>query len=526
MKRLLPVLALLLPAIAAAEEAPISFAEFSIARTRVEKKVWADSVVKNSAGTPVTALNMSMVCLEGSREVARSKAVEIEMLAGGAESRVSFEIPKCPFFTSYIIETACFFGGKELKTRFLGRDLFNPPLAERTTALPGVSWIEVYSLKFDRADKDVKVSLKAKNAGELPSNLARVRFKFYDADQNLVREVVCDFQAAFEYGKEVSLESTVRDVPEYAHARADIVESTAQERRLPEGEFTGDAEVEAAGFRFEERQDGSIRVSGRVRNGKPVGVRNVVVKIALLLNGQEVREVLATPERALDPDEMAPFSSTLRNPPDFDDYRYTTAYEEDEDVARADPPPDPKTIDPGRDPEPDPPPSVDPDPAAKTPEVTKIRSNAQAIECKGARWIAGDWVGKGKQSKYRDGFLLLTFQLTDKNGKTDRVAQDGMLEFTFKAPAKKDVVGRIKLEKFAWSKDSRKFTVANTKASDQGYDPDNMVVEIAVLQVPNQDEWNYTLDLKFTSGENDVWEWKGLTEPYRSPAMKPTGKKK
>ncbi|KAF0240470.1 MAG: hypothetical protein FD180_4922 [Planctomycetota bacterium] len=524
-------LALLAAASARAEETPLQFSEFSIARTRFEKKVWADSRVRNSGTSPVTGISVALICFEGEREVARSRAVEVDQVAPGGEKPVSFEIAKCPFFTNYVVDSAYFLNGKELKTRFIGRDLFNPPVPERKDAIPGTAYLEVYKVKSERVDKDVTLTLTVKNAGELPADMARIRFKFYDADHTLVREAAQAFSEKFEFGKEVPLMVKVKGVPEFDKVRADIEESTSQERNLSEGEFSGEAEVEAAGFRFEDRQDGSIRVSGRVRNGKAVGVRNVVVKVMLFNRGTQVRELFTTPERPLRPQETAGFASTVKGPPEFDDYKYTASYEEDESLVAGDPPknPGPKDPDP-KDPGPiagDPPKNPEPKvPDPKKPEEPKIRSVAQATALRGSRWIEGEWVGEGKQSKYRGSFLVLSLQFTDKGGKTSRVVQGGMLEMTFKAPAKKDVVTRMKIEKFTWSADARKITVANAKPGQMGYDPDAEAIEIVILEDSNNNVWNYTLDAKFTSDEGDVWEWKGLAEPYRTDAGKPTGRKK
>lgn len=514
-----------------AEETPLQFSEFSIARTRFEKKVWADSRVKNGGATPVTGISVALICFEGDREVARSRAVEIEQVAPGGERPVSFEIAKCPFFTNYVVESTYFLNGKETRTRFIGRDLFNPPIPERKDAIPGTAYLEVYGIRHERQDKDVTVTLKVKNAGELPADMARIRFKFYDADHNLVREAAQAFTEKFEFGKEVPLAVKIKGVPEFENVRADIEESTTQERNLSEGEFSGEAEVEAAGFRFEDRQDGSIRVTGRVRNGKPIGVRNVVVKIMLFKGGTQVRELMATPERPLHPQETAGFASTMKGPPEFDDYKYTASYEEDESLVAEDPPKDPvdpgpkDPVDPGPvagDPPKDPPKVPDP----KKPEEPKIRSVAHGISLRGSRWIEGEWVGEGKQAKYRGAFLVVSLQFTDKNGKKAKVAQGGMLDVTFKAPAKKDVVTRMKVEKFAWSTDCRKFSVVNAKAGMMGYDPDSEALDVVVLEFKDNDDWNYTLDAKFTSDEGEVWEWKGLSEPYRTESIKPTGKKK
>ena len=59
-----------------------------------------------------------------------------------------------------------------------------------------------------------------------------------------------------------------------------------------------------------------------------------------------------------------------------------------------------------------------------------------------------------------------------------------------------------------------------------GYDPDSEALDIVVMAFKDNSEWNYTADIKFTSDENEVWEWKALSEPYRAEATKTTGKKK
>lgn len=102
MRAVLHLVALVLAASAfAGETCGVEIGEFSLARSRVGKKVTADVLLKNAAGKDLANVRLVLVLFDGDKEVARSEAAANPSLLAGRSCRLSPVAEEAPQFTSY-----------------------------------------------------------------------------------------------------------------------------------------------------------------------------------------------------------------------------------------------------------------------------------------------------------------------------------------------------------------------------------------------------------------------------------------
>lgn len=98
--RLIALLLFSVAAAALAEDAcGVEIGEFALARTRIEKRVSADMLVKNASGRDLR--DVAVVLLEECSEVARSAPAVKDLLAAGRACRLEAVAEDAPKFTSY-----------------------------------------------------------------------------------------------------------------------------------------------------------------------------------------------------------------------------------------------------------------------------------------------------------------------------------------------------------------------------------------------------------------------------------------
>ncbi|MEK7866656.1 MAG: hypothetical protein AAB434_08220, partial [Planctomycetota bacterium] len=96
------ILALCLSAACLAEEGcGVEIGEFVLARTRIEKRVSADLLVKNVAGRDLAEVSVVLILLEDGKEVARSAATLKDAIPAGRSCRLEAAADEAPRFTSY-----------------------------------------------------------------------------------------------------------------------------------------------------------------------------------------------------------------------------------------------------------------------------------------------------------------------------------------------------------------------------------------------------------------------------------------
>ncbi|GEM_PF-4110884 len=85
----------------AGEGCGVEIGEFVLARTRIEKKVSADLLVKNVSGRDLAGLSIVLVLFEEGNEVARSAPAVKDALPAGRSCRLEAAADEAPRFTSY-----------------------------------------------------------------------------------------------------------------------------------------------------------------------------------------------------------------------------------------------------------------------------------------------------------------------------------------------------------------------------------------------------------------------------------------
>lgn len=129
---LLLALALSAPAVAG-DACGVVIGEFSLARSRVGKKVTADVLLKNVAGKDLVDVRLVLVLFDGDKEVGRSEAASNPALPAGRSCRLSPAAEEVPQFTSYRLLLA-YSDGAPREFAFVGSDPAAAPVLEGAEA--------------------------------------------------------------------------------------------------------------------------------------------------------------------------------------------------------------------------------------------------------------------------------------------------------------------------------------------------------------------------------------------------------
>ncbi len=134
--RLTPLILISLAAACLAEEAcEIEIGEFALARTRIEKRVSADMLLKNVAGRDLSAISVVLVLFEEGNEVARSAPAVKDALPAGRACRLEAVAEDAPKFTSYRLLLSYIEEGPH-EFAFVGASPEASPVLEGAAAAP------------------------------------------------------------------------------------------------------------------------------------------------------------------------------------------------------------------------------------------------------------------------------------------------------------------------------------------------------------------------------------------------------
>lgn len=89
------------PACVAEDACGVEIGEFALTRTRIEKRVSADMLVRNVSGRDLARLSVVLVLFEEGHEVARSVAATKDLVPAGRSCRLKAVAENAPTFTSY-----------------------------------------------------------------------------------------------------------------------------------------------------------------------------------------------------------------------------------------------------------------------------------------------------------------------------------------------------------------------------------------------------------------------------------------
>lgn len=511
----LPALALLLvPAASAAADPVPELAEIVVARTRVEKKVSCQGLLRNRLETDLARLRIVLEVLDAGKIVRTSAPMTRGVLAHGRACRVYLAIPMCPQFSGYRIRVQAEQAGQPVEWVWGADSPADPPLLQGENRRG--AQVRVLNPQVAPGTEPGVCQVKGtlRNDGDVTAPRAAVRVRFLDAaDIPVFERTVIAGEGELAAGAETSIAFAVRGVPAYARATVDVAAPQGAPIKVPPGDFSDDPLVEAAEFRFERSTDTQVVVAGQVRNGLDHLVR--AIQLTVILDGEDGKELRR--DEVLVPGPLYPtdvrrFVAVLDGVIAFAAYRYEVAYEEDPEVTTRPPgdvePPDEVGGDGEVAPEPDP-----------APEASAGKSPAKKIGVAGLHVVSGEFVGKGKSMTYTGDVYVLKLKFYDEHG--NAVKQTGTLEVLFssggkpKGKASRPVGDGV--YKLDWTKLKPKQVGEMTVAFDAG----TSTLYAAVLRHKDQEKMNWQMEVRFTSKEKERWTFWKLEEPWESEPQAP-----
>ena len=109
-------------------DCPLKFRSFSVSRSRSERALFAETVVKNQGKWDLASLRLVIVYLdESGKEVARSEPLVKDRIRPGRSTRLTTETKDPSLFRTYRIEARAAYRGRKEGWSFSGADPQKPP---------------------------------------------------------------------------------------------------------------------------------------------------------------------------------------------------------------------------------------------------------------------------------------------------------------------------------------------------------------------------------------------------------------
>jgi hypothetical protein len=472
---------------APAEKAGPEFTRFELSRERVRHRVIAEATLANLLAVDLDGVRVTIAFYDGEREVRRSPTAHLGKIPTGRSAALSLETEQVEKFDRFevLVESG------DRRFVYRGRDPARPP--ELLRAPP--PRVEVASLREARPERfpgTARVVAAVRNAGVNPAREPDLSLEFLDAAGRTVRAVRVRLGAVIEPSSEESFEVTVPDCPDYAAVRA-AAACAVGDVPIPPDPFQRLEELEIGQCRLVRMTDGSVRVTGMIRNGLSRAVRKVV--IAFRLGGVEHPLALAG---ALAPGEVRPFEGWAIGAGAVDGYAYAVSFEEAPAGA---------------------------EPAASRPvarslgsrriEVAAAAGPRATVALRGVAWVRPG-SGKGARPKTDVAFVKLAVRGPDGRG----LYPPGTLSFAAQVGGQAPLRGVREIREEAWGRDAEELAGPGGSSESVAYDP--LTGELYVGLVPvDPPGAPFKLDILLKLEGFGEWEWKGLQAPFQSEARGP-----
>ena len=470
---------------APAEKAGPEFTRFELSRERVRHRVVAEATLANLLAVDLDGVRVTIAFYDGEREVRRSPTAHLGKISAGRSAALTLETEQVEKFDRFevLVESG------DRRFVYRGRDPTRSP--ELLRAPP--PRVEVASLAEERPSRfpgAVRVIAAVRNSGVTPAREPDLALEFLDAAGRAARAVRVRLGAAIEPSSEASFEVTVPDCPEYASVRA-AAACAVGDVPIPPDPFQRLAELEIGQCRLVRMTDGSVRVTGMIRNGLSDAVRKVVV--AFRVGGVEHPLAL---EGALAPGEVRPFEGWVTGAGAVDGYTYTVSFEQA-----------PAGAEPGAG-----------RPTARSLGSRRIEAPGAAapratVALRGVAWI------RAGSAKADVAFVKLAVRGPDGRA----IHPSGTLSFSAQIGGRASLRGVREIREEAWGRDAEDLA-GSAKSSDfAAYDPLTGELYVGLVPVdPPGAPVKFDILLRLEGfGE---WEWKGLQAPFQSEARGPDRK--
>lgn len=474
-----------------AEKTGPEFTRFELSRERVRHRVIAEASLANLLAVDLDDVRLTIIFYDGDREVRRSPTAHLGKIPSGRSVPLTVETEQVEKFDRFevLVESG------ERRFVYRGRDPTRPP--EMLRAPP--PRVEIASLREERPERfpgTVRLTAAVRNPGVSPAREPDLVLEFLDPAGRPLRRMRVRLSSSIAPSSEETFEVNLPDCPEFASLRASAA-CALGDVPIPPDPFQRLPELEIGQCRLVRMTDGSVRVTGMIRNGLPRAVRRVVVTFRL--GGTEHPLFL---DGTLGSGEVRSFECWVAGAGTVEGYAFTVSFEEAEGPAPAGPAAAPTVRSLGT--------RRIETPAAAGPRAT--------VALRGIAWIRPA-AGKTGRPKADAAFLKLAVRGPDGRA----IYPVGTLFFAAEVGTRAPVQGVRRISEDAWSKDAEELATAAGFPETVAYDPLSGELYVGLVPVePPDAPLKLYISLKLEGlGE---WEWKGLQAPFQSEARGPNRK--
>ncbi|MHC4607102.1 MAG: hypothetical protein ACYTAF_09240 [Planctomycetota bacterium] len=338
---------------------------------------------------------------------------------------------------------------------------------------------------------DTEISLYIHNAAKHEAVEPSADIRFLDKDGGVVHSRRIRLWKTIDAGAKDKFEILVPDVPEYVSFEVGFLSQVVAIHCKP-GKITEEEKVEVGEVRMVRFSDGSVRMTGKWRNGLP----SVIDKLILTFRLAGITRNLEIPG-CVKPGTSRDFTFWVLGCPHVETYTYSLNYgipaePEDESFPRE--PTVKRTEHEGGEAEDER--RRGPVPGTEIPYIMFVE------------FLGSTWVGE---------VVFLKVQFDSTRGP---VKPEGKFEFTiFEGDRRVGTVAR-RIRKSSWKQDAGKLTVRSATEGTVAYDSDNRVLWVGIVRSPRQ--FNMRLDATLTVRQVGKWEWKGVDYPHTAAKRGPS----
>ncbi|MFH1022168.1 MAG: hypothetical protein V1809_02135 [Planctomycetota bacterium] len=211
----------------------LEFAGWELARTRILQQVFAKGELRNGGAEDLADLTMKIIYLdEMGAEVRTSPEWKRERLAKGEKAVFSVTTMRCPVFAQFRIPITYTAGGKTVTEEFTGANPVQPPERKYTKLVKGEARVVLEAVKDEAKGRDVLMTAKLKNWGEMTAIHVVVEFDFLENGKSL-KKAAYAHPEPLKGGETAAFKLTVEKCPNYAVYRTGIRFDTEGDAAAP-----------------------------------------------------------------------------------------------------------------------------------------------------------------------------------------------------------------------------------------------------------------------------------------------------
>jgi hypothetical protein len=478
---------------AGAQDLAPEFTKAEFARERVGHKVVADLTLSNPLSVELRDVRMTAIFFDSERELRRAAPVSIDRIPPGGAEKAHVEAVNLPNFTRYevIVESGA------QRWVYMGDDPDRPPVISRAGAARlSVLWAK--DQKPGSFPGAGLVTIAVRNLGESPARVPTAILTYRAKGGAIVRRLHVRLPETIAGDTVDTFELRIPALAEYSLLDVGAA-CVAQEISSPaDSQFEGDT-VAVRQVRIGRLSNGTVVVSGQIRNGLRKGVEKVTVTFQL--GKKEIP--LGTPA-PLASGGVWPFDLYVLDCPPVDGCTYGLDYTESAGGAPAAP-------------------AEDRGPAAKRLASRKgsevdpavAQQAKMTVEVRGIKWIEGSQFlamkGGGDIAYLRLAIRDRLSKPVHPGGRATVVVSDGARSLGTAARPIRDE---------SWGMDTEELAGLKVPVEGLAYDPTQGELFIGVAR-GDRSRMALRLDVTLTLDGGGVWEWKGLEKAFEVPPKGP-----